>query len=81
MHRLEIPGCMFESTPIWWQNFIHDCRLKYPNDFGSDFRRVTTKILKEEYHASKIYDRRINDIEALAFDKEEYKTWFVLRWS
>jgi hypothetical protein len=81
MYRLEIPGYMFEDTPIWWQNFINDCRKNHPDVHGQDFTRLTAAILKEEYHALKIFNPAIFDIEALSFEKEAHKTWFLLRWS
>jgi hypothetical protein len=72
---------MFDETPIWWQNFINDCLENHPDVHGSDFSRIVDVILKEEYHALKIFNPAIFDIEALSFEKEAHKTWFLLRWS
>lgn len=81
MVRLEITGNHFDDSPIWWQKFINDCKQNHPYESVGD---VTAKILEEEYHATKEYGTKYTPfrcVQALNFENEEYKTWFILKWS
>lgn len=81
MVRLEITGKHFDETPKWWQNFLNECKQSHPCESIVD---VTEKILKEEYNATKEYGTKYTlskAIQALVFETEEYKTWFILKWS
>ena len=87
MAILELTGKTYADTPQWWKNFILECKQQHESQqdkIFTDFRDFTSKILEEQYHATKIYGKlyTTNDnLQALKFESEAHKNWFILRWS